>query len=99
MVWGWCGFSSDEAGWDAAWAATDPTAPANAKRVRLAAPLHVGTGAAESTPAMSKDPVCGMNVDEKKAGGTAVYNGKTYYFCSPGCKVTFEKAPTKYAQK
>lgn len=48
---------------------------------------------------MAKDPVCGMNVDEKKAGGTAVYNGKTYYFCSPGCKATFEKAPAKYAPK
>lgn len=45
---------------------------------------------------MAKDPVCGMNVDEKKAAATAVYGGKTYYFCSAGCKVTFEKAPTKY---
>ncbi len=35
---------------------------------------------------MAKDPVCGMNVDEKKAAGTAVYKGKTYYFCSLNCK-------------
>jgi YHS domain-containing protein len=46
--------------------------------------------------AMTKDPVCGMNVDEKKAAGTAVYKGKTYYFCSAKCKETFEKAPAKY---
>ena len=45
---------------------------------------------------MAKDPVCGMNVDEKKAAATGVYGGKTYDFCSAGCKVTFEKAPTKY---
>lgn len=45
--------------------------------------------------AMTKDPVCGMNVDEKKAA-TAVYGGKTYYFCSAKCKETFEKAPAKY---
>jgi len=47
---------------------------------------------------MAKDPVCGMNVDEGKAAATAVYNGKTYYFCSPGCKATFEKTPAKYAK-
>ena len=47
---------------------------------------------------MAKDPVCGMNVDEKKAAATAVYEGKTYYFCSPGCKATFDKDPGKYAR-
>jgi len=46
---------------------------------------------------MAKDPVCGMNVDEAKAAATAVYQGKTYYFCSSGCKATFEKAPGKHA--
>lgn len=45
---------------------------------------------------MAKDPVCGMTVDEKKAAATASYQGKTYYFCSAGCKVTFEKAPEQY---
>lgn len=47
---------------------------------------------------MAKDPVCGMEIDEKKATGTAVYKGKTYYFCSASCKATFEKAPAKYAR-
>jgi Cu+-exporting ATPase len=48
---------------------------------------------------MAKDPVCGMNVDEKKAAGTVVYGGQTYYFCSAGGKATFEKAPARYAPK
>lgn len=48
---------------------------------------------------MAKDPVCGMNVDEKKAAATAEFGGKTYHFCSAGCKATFEKAPDKYATK
>jgi Cu+-exporting ATPase len=48
---------------------------------------------------MAKDPVCGMQVDEKKAAGSAAHGGKTYYFCSPGCKASFEKAPDKYATK
>lgn len=45
---------------------------------------------------MTKDPVCGMEVDEKKAAATAGYEGKTYYFCAAACKTTFQKEPTKY---
>ena len=45
---------------------------------------------------MAIDPVCGMAVDEKKAAATAVYKGKTYYFCAKGCKVQFDKDPEKY---
>lgn len=47
---------------------------------------------------MVTDPVCGMEVDPKKAP-TSVYHGKTFAFCSPACKQTFEKAPEKYAEK
>jgi Cu+-exporting ATPase len=47
---------------------------------------------------MAKDPVCGMTVDEKKAAGTVIHGGNTYYFCSAACKATFEKAPAKYAK-
>ena len=46
---------------------------------------------------MAKDPVCGMTVDETNAAATASYQGQTYYFCSAGCKATFEKAPAQYA--
>ncbi len=38
------------------------------------------------------DPVCGMEVDTETAEWKSEYNGQTYYFCSPGCKRTFEKA-------
>jgi Cu+-exporting ATPase len=48
---------------------------------------------------MAKDPVCGMQVDEKKAAATAVYKGRTYYFCASACKQTFEKSPEKYAAR
>ena len=47
---------------------------------------------------MAKDPVCGMNVDEKKAAGSSAYSGKTYYFCCPHCKVEFDKNPAKYVR-
>lgn len=45
---------------------------------------------------MAKDPVCGMEVDEEKAAAKVEHMGKTYYFCSPGCKTAFEKDPHKY---
>ena len=38
---------------------------------------------------MAKDPVCGMDVDEKKARFTATKSGKKYYFCSHNCKNKF----------
>ncbi len=45
---------------------------------------------------MEKDPVCGMDVDPKTAAGKSEYQGKTYYFCSLGCKRDFDKEPEKY---
>ncbi|OGF12294.1 MAG: YHS domain-containing protein [Candidatus Eisenbacteria bacterium RBG_16_71_46] len=46
---------------------------------------------------MAIDPVCGMQVDEKHAAATARHEGKTYYFCSDGCRESFEQSPAKYA--
>lgn len=45
---------------------------------------------------MAKDPVCGMEVDERKAAGTSVHHGVTYYFCSAHCKSAFDKEPDRY---
>ncbi|HVQ00755.1 MAG TPA: YHS domain-containing protein [Candidatus Thermoplasmatota archaeon] len=45
---------------------------------------------------MAIDPVCKMTVDEKTARFTTNYQGKTYYFCAPGCKKAFETNPEKY---
>ena len=49
----------------------------------------------------ARDPVCGMEVEEKKAMAKAAHQGTTYYFCAPACRETFVKAPEKYvaAQK
>ena len=45
---------------------------------------------------MAKDPVCGMPVNEQTAAATSMRAGKTYYFCSPACKATFDKNPEKF---
>ena len=47
---------------------------------------------------MVTDPVCKMTIDENKAAATSVYNGKTYYFCMPGCKVKFDANPSQYVK-
>jgi YHS domain-containing protein len=48
--------------------------------------------------ATAKDPICAMDVDTTNPpGGTSVHAGQTYYFCSSGCRKTFEKDPAKYA--
>lgn len=42
------------------------------------------------------DPVCGMTVDIASAKYMSEYQGQLYYFCAPGCKLSFDKAPQKY---
>jgi len=45
------------------------------------------------------DPVCGMEVDQKKAaaaGRAATHEGHTYYFCADECKKKFEADPGRY---
>jgi len=51
---------------------------------------------------LSKDPVCHLDVSERKAakeGRTVNYKGKTYYFSSDDCKARFEKEPEKYVKE
>lgn len=49
--------------------------------------------------AVSKDPVCAMQLSEASAPAKTEYKGKTYYFCSQACKMTFERNPEKYASQ
>src|SRR6266851_340132 len=39
------------------------------------------------------DPVCGMTVEPESAAAKTEYEGKTYYFCNPGCAKAFERKP------
>ncbi len=41
-----------------------------------------------------KDPVCGMEVDEKH--DSLDYNGKKFYFCCASCKGAFERNPKQF---
>jgi YHS domain-containing protein len=48
---------------------------------------------------MAQDPVCKMEVDEKKAAGKSEYEGQVYFFCSANCKRWFDKYPERYVVK
>ena len=45
------------------------------------------------------DPVCGMSVDPHTAKLKAEHAGRTYYFCSAGCRTKFIENPAKYLNK
>src|SRR4030067_24891 len=40
---------------------------------------------------MAKDPVCGMEVDEKEAEFCTRFEHETFYFCSKACQDHFEQ--------
>jgi Cu+-exporting ATPase len=54
---------------------------------------------ADAAPHMAVDPVCGMKVDPHTAKHRAVHGGRTYYFCSAGCREKFLAHPDRYLGK
>jgi len=61
--------------------------------------VHGNRSATPFAVMMVKDVVCGMQIDEKGAAGKSEHQGKTYFFCSPGCKAKFDQNPAKYASE
>jgi alkyl hydroperoxide reductase subunit F len=49
-----------------------------------------------NTVAAVIDPVCGMRLDS--AGFTAEHEGRTYYFCSQGCRDIFQAETEQYGE-
>lgn len=48
--------------------------------------------------AVVTDPVCGMEVKPENAAAKSEYNGRTYHFCSEGCKKAFDADPERYTR-
>jgi hypothetical protein len=44
----------------------------------------------------AQDPVCGMTVDRFKTPFRSEHAGETFYFCSAGCKESFDADPDRY---
>ena len=73
----------------------EPAAHLGHSRATAAMPTAMSGGEMErNQPAI--DPVCGMSVDPDEAEYRSFQNGERYYFCSAGCKETFDKDPGKY---
>ena len=52
----------------------------------------------QASKSMTKDPICGMSVDE----ATALHadrDGRTFYFCGDHCKQAFLSTPAGAAPK
>jgi YHS domain-containing protein len=71
---------------------------ASAQSVHLMVCHHYSRSMNERTM-MAVDPVCKMQVDEKKAAATSEYKGQTYYFCAVVCKSKFDKNPDEYVSR
>jgi xanthine dehydrogenase accessory factor len=64
------------------------------------APQPLEPAAAERvTPRQAEDPVCGMTVTVDTSTRSAEHDGVTYYFCCPGCRDAFLKAPASYLER
>ncbi len=63
---------------------------------------RAGRAASEAAPAVAsptltgRDPVCEMDVDIATAKWTSEHEGRTVYFCAPGCKRRFDRNPAEY---
>ncbi len=47
---------------------------------------------------MTRDPVCGMRVEEKESEFQTQFAGKKYFFCSEECRKEFENQPVEYIE-
>jgi xanthine dehydrogenase accessory factor len=52
--------------------------------------------AVAAVPATAVDPVCGMTVPADDTSRPFEHDGVTYYFCSAGCRSTFERDPAAH---
>jgi Cu+-exporting ATPase len=60
---------------------------------------HGGASSAGGSADAVRDPVCGMTVDPKKTKHRADHAGKTYFFCSAGCRSKFVADPAKFVSE
>ncbi len=54
--------------------------------------MEGGNGMADT----AKDPVCGMDIRPENAAASEEHEGRTFYFCSTGCRDAFVKDPHRY---
>ena len=63
---------------------------------RAAGEFPIGAAPAVRTVEEVVDPVCGMTVAVDPANHPVEHDGRTYYFCCPGCRYSFKKDPASF---
>jgi len=53
---------------------------------------------ASDVKTVTRDPVCGMDIEVGRAFRSLEYGSKTYYFCSKDCLSKFEERPEYFAE-
>ena len=48
---------------------------------------------------MLTDPVCKMDIDERTAGHSIIFEKESYFFCSEGCQAEFLRHPEDYVKR
>ncbi len=48
---------------------------------------------------VTKDPVCGMELNQENTAERSEYAGKTFYFCSDQCRNKFDQNPSEYVSR
>lgn len=48
---------------------------------------------------MNIDPVCGMEVDEREAPVSYLYQGRAFFFCSEACMRSFSADPAEHLRR
>ncbi|MBY5333627.1 heavy metal translocating P-type ATPase [Rhizobium leguminosarum] len=57
---------------------------------------HCGHDQEKAADVMIRDPVCGMTIDPQAGKPSLEHEGRTYHFCSEGCRTKFAAAPEDY---
>ncbi|MFM8310816.1 MAG: XdhC family protein [Ilumatobacteraceae bacterium] len=63
---------------------------------RAAGEFPVAAAVAAQRPDDVVDPVCGMTVAADPANYPVDHDGRTFYFCCPGCRYSFKKDPDSF---
>ena len=59
-------------------------------------PIDFDPSEEERPRVLSRDPVCGTEVDPEGAPARAVHRGVVYFFCTAACRIEFESDPRRY---
>ena len=59
-------------------------------------PIDFDPSTEERPRVLSRDPVCGTEVDPEGAPARSVHRGVVYFFCRRACAFEFESDPTRY---